>query len=110
MRDVLVDHARAQSAVKRGGPGRAVELNDDLASGAAPALRTEEVIALDAALDQLATFDPEAAQVVELRYFAGLTIEEAAEVIGVSERTVKRRWTAARAWLYRVLADPPAGR
>jgi RNA polymerase sigma factor (TIGR02999 family) len=109
MRDVLVDHARAQAALKRGGPGRPLSLVDDMVEQAGPALRVDEVIGLDAVLERLASFDPDGARVVELRYFAGLTLDEVAELTEVSVRTVKRRWTAARAWLHRELSDPADG-
>jgi len=109
MRDVLVDHARAQAAAKRGGPGKPLSLMDDMVDQAGPALRVEEVIGLDAALERLASFDSEGARVVELRYFAGLTLDEVAELTEVSVRTVKRRWSAARAWLHRELSDSADG-
>jgi len=106
MRDVIVDYARAQAAAKRGGPGRPLSL-DGLADvvGAEPAIRIEEVLALDGALDRLAAVHPDAARVVELRYFAGLTLAETAEVLGLSEKTVQRRWIVARAWLHGALAE-----
>jgi RNA polymerase sigma factor (TIGR02999 family) len=103
MRDVLVDYARARDAAKRGGGERPLDLNDWDQSTAMPSVRIEEVLSLHTALDKLAKFDPDGAQVVELRYFGGLSLEEASEVIGMSTRTVKRRWTAARAWLFREL-------
>ena len=65
-----------------------------------------DLVALDAALDQLADIDPARAQLVELRYFGGLTIEEAAEAMSISSATVKRHWQAARAWLFEALSDP----
>ena len=106
MRDVLVDYARAQQALKRGGPLPDRSLSDPAladALGALPPLRVEEVIDLDAALDRLASLDAEQAQLVELRYFAGLTIPEAADVLEMSPATAARRWTVARAWLFREL-------
>lgn len=108
MRDVLVDYARAQSAAKRGGPGRPLSLSgfEEVAGG--PAVRIEEVLTLDGALDCLAALNPDAAEVVEMRYFAGLTVEEAAEALGVSEKTVRRRWIVARAWLHGALAEADA--
>ena len=111
MRDVLVDYARAQSAAKRGGPGRALSLSDleEVVGAPEPAVRIDEVLALDAALDRLAAHHPDAARVVELRYFAGLTLDEAAEALDVSEKTVRRRWIVARAWLQAALAEPPDG-
>ena len=106
MRDVLVDYARAQSAQKRGGSGRDLSLGATGApEPAGPPVRVEEVLGVDRALGRLAGFDPEGARVVELRYFAGLSVAEAAGVLGVSERTVIRRWVAARAWLQGELGD-----
>ena len=105
MRTVLVDHARAHDAEKRGGPG-AVRVTlgaaDAVAAGAAAEV---DVLALDAALGRLAEFDAQKARVVELRYFAGFTIEETAEAIAVSTATVKREWAAARAWLRHELRE-----
>jgi RNA polymerase sigma-70 factor (ECF subfamily) len=98
MRNVLVDHARARRRAKRG--GGAVHVAFDEALGA-PESRDAEVVALDEALTALAAFDAAKARIVELRYFGGLTIEETAEVLGVSPATVKREWTVARAWLHR---------
>jgi len=97
MRSLLVDHARASRAAKRGGPEGRVPLEENL-SFRAPDL--DEVLALDAALAKLSEIDPRQVQVVELRYFAGLGIPEIAEVLGVSERTVIREWNMAKAWLY----------
>jgi RNA polymerase sigma factor (TIGR02999 family) len=103
MRRVLVDHARARGAARRGGTAVTVALADDAA--AAPE-RDADVLALDEALARLATFDPRQARVVELRYFAGLGIDEAAEVLGVSRATANRDWAMARAWLRRELQAP----
>jgi RNA polymerase sigma factor (TIGR02999 family) len=96
MRQLLVDAARRHGRAKRGGGVREVTLGDDAA--AAPA-RGDELLALDEALDRLAALDARQARVVELRFFAGLTSQEAAEVLGVSVPTVERDWRAARAWL-----------
>ena len=105
MRDVIVDYARSQHRGKRGGPGRPVSL-DALGPVAGPAdLDPDEVLSVDRALDVLARLDPQAARVVELRYFAGLTIEQTAEALGLSPMTVKRRWAVARAWLSDRLSD-----
>jgi RNA polymerase sigma factor (TIGR02999 family) len=101
MRDVLVDYARAQRAAKRGGGVPPVSLSD---FGDLPAVRVDEVLGLDEALGRLEKLDAEQARLVELRYFAGLTLPEAAETLGLSERTAKRRWTTARAWLYHTLS------
>jgi RNA polymerase sigma factor (TIGR02999 family) len=105
MRDVLVDYARTQSALKRGGPGRDLPLDE---ARLIPDARTDEVLALDESLDRLAQRDPRRAEVVELRYFVGLTIAETADVLGASPATVKRDWIAARAWLHRdIMREPP---
>ncbi len=103
MRAVLVDYARAQNAEKRGGRSRPLPL-DAAADLADAGVRIDEVIAVDDALRQLEAFDERLARVVECRYFAGLSIEETAGALGISEATVKRDWTAARAWLHRALS------
>jgi RNA polymerase sigma factor (TIGR02999 family) len=101
MRRVLVDHARERLAAKRGAGGVRVSLSGaDAVAGGDDA----EVIALHEALERLAQFDDRQARIVELRYFGGLDIEEAAQAIGVSPATVKREWTIARAWLRRELS------
>jgi RNA polymerase sigma factor (TIGR02999 family) len=97
MRRILIDHARAGVAVKRGGEQRRVSLS--AVDGWMPAARQEDILALDNLLSKLATVDPRAAQVVELRFFGGLQEQEIAQALGVSEITVKRDWAAARAWL-----------
>jgi RNA polymerase sigma factor (TIGR02999 family) len=100
MRNILVDHARAHRADKRGGQQMRVTLGEDM-------LLIEErevdLLALDAALERLAEQDEQKCRIVELRYFGGLSTEETAEVLGVSDRTVKRAWALARAWLRRDL-------
>jgi RNA polymerase sigma factor (TIGR02999 family) len=103
MRQVLVDYARQRLAQKRQG-GCRVELSDDLPVEAA-STSALDVLALDAALQRLAALDPQQARVVELRYFAGLSIEDTATTLGVSPATVKRDWTTARAWLHRAIAS-----
>lgn len=104
MRRVLVDRARQRQAAKRDG-GRPVPLPETLASpGATP---DSDVLAVDEALGRLEQFDPEGARLVELRFFAGTTLEEAADVLDVSRRTAVRIWRRARAWLYRELAGVP---
>ncbi|HUR32521.1 MAG TPA: sigma-70 family RNA polymerase sigma factor [Vicinamibacterales bacterium] len=100
MRRILVDHARAQAAAKRGGASSRVSLSDAEGVEVEPAL---EVLAVDRALTRLAMLDVEQARIVELRYFSGLTVEETAHVLGTSPRTVKREWRLARAWLYEQL-------
>ena len=96
MRRILVDHARSRRADKRGGAWDRVTLVEDQVGDRA---REIDVLALHEALERLAAFDPRQERIVELRYFGGLTIEEAAEVVGVSEATVVRDWTIAKAWL-----------
>jgi RNA polymerase sigma factor (TIGR02999 family) len=100
MRRILVDFARARHYAKRGGAAqqvsldKAINIHED---------RSAEFIALDEALKSLAEIDPRKSQVVELRFFGGLSAEETAEVLKVSQRTVEREWNSARAWLYREL-------
>jgi RNA polymerase sigma factor (TIGR02999 family) len=97
MRRILVDHARRRRAERRGRDWERITLTGlDVAANEPNQL---DVLALHESLEQLAIFDPQQARIVELRYFAGLTIEEAAEVVGVSEATVVREWTIAKAWL-----------
>ncbi len=100
MRQVLVDHARARAAAKRGGGVKPVTLIEDLDGGGG---RELELLALDDALTRLAAEDPRGARVVELRVFAGLTMEEIAAVLGVSRRTTDGDWAVARMWLAREL-------
>lgn len=99
MRQILVDHARAHGAQKRGA-GRQVTLDDDAASVGSTA---DDILGVDEALERLATLSPRAARVVELRYFAGLSIEQTAETLDISVATVKRDWVSAKAWLQREL-------
>jgi RNA polymerase sigma factor (TIGR02999 family) len=101
MRRVLVDHARAHAAGKRGGGAIQVSLSD--VSNAAAPHDEVDLLALDEALARLAIMDPRKARLVELRYFAGMSIPEAAEVLGVSLATVGREWVVARMWLRREL-------
>jgi RNA polymerase sigma factor (TIGR02999 family) len=103
MRRILVDHARRHRAVKRGDAARRVDLDEASALGID--VRTD-LVALDEALTKLAAIAPDPAKVVELRCFGGLTIEEAADFLGVAPVTVKRHWAFARAWLYRALTAP----
>jgi RNA polymerase sigma factor (TIGR02999 family) len=104
MRRVRVDHARAARAAKRGGEHQRVELHAELAASPEPDL---DLIAVDEALDRLAARDPAKAKLVELRFFAGLTMPQVAEVLGVSLATAERHWTYAKAWLLAELL--PAG-
>ena len=97
MRRILVDHARERHAAKRGGPGQQkISLDGALCYNYED---PDELLAVDEALDRLSAFDPRQARIVELRFFVGLSIEEAAEVLGFSSRTIKREWDIARAWL-----------
>jgi len=100
MRQVLVDHARRHRAAKRGG-GRRVTLED---AKWVPEPRPTDVLELEEALRELGEIDPQKSRIVELRFFGGLSVEETAEVLGVSPRTVKRGWRAARTWLSRELS------
>jgi RNA polymerase sigma factor (TIGR02999 family) len=97
MRRILVDHARAKQAQKRGGDEKQVSLDEAIVLQPG---RHQLFLALDQALDRFAKIDARQSRIVELRYFGGLTEQEVAEVLGVSVRTVKRDWEAARAWLY----------
>jgi RNA polymerase sigma factor (TIGR02999 family) len=103
MRRILVDHARGRNALKRG-QGEPHQPLDGVEVEAVGSLTTIDLLALDDALGRLASLDPRQARVVELRFFGGLTIEETAAVTGLSERTVKREWQMARAWLRREMA------
>jgi RNA polymerase sigma factor (TIGR02999 family) len=101
MRRILIDHARRNNRIRRGGGINRVEL-DDLGDIEVVANLdgTDELLALDAALTQLAAADPRKAELVRLRYFAGLTVEQAGELLGISRATADRHWAFARAWLY----------
>ncbi len=103
IRRILVDRAREKHAAKRGGDAERVALEDALAVGVPPDV---DMIALDTALSDLGGFDAQKARVVDLRYFAGLSIPETAEVLGLSPTTIKREWSIARAWLYDRLGGP----
>jgi RNA polymerase sigma factor (TIGR02999 family) len=100
MRRILVDYARKRRFAKRGGGARKVSLEDAMIVSKE---RAEDVVALDEALTRFAVIDPRKAHVVELRFFAGLTNEEIAEVLKVSPVTVRRDWNSAKAWLYRAI-------
>jgi RNA polymerase sigma factor (TIGR02999 family) len=100
MRQILVDRARARGAQKRWGGMTRVAITESLAG----ALHEDAMLpALDRALARLEAIDPEQARIVELRYFVGLSVEEAAAALGMSPATLKRRWSLARAWLFREL-------
>ena len=100
MRRILVDHARSRDNQKRGGGWQPITLHDSLN---APSGGDPDMVAVDDALEALAKFDPRKAQVVELRFFGGLSVEETAEALHISSDTVGRDWDAARAWLLREL-------
>lgn len=113
MRQILVDHARAKHAQKRGGgvvhaslDDDALSLHDELKAPTSPWL---ELLALDEALTRLKALDPQQARVVELRFFGDLDVEETAQCLGISTATVKREWATARAWLLRELKAGPTG-
>lgn len=96
MRHILVDHARSRLAAKRGGIFQQVTLDEAIVPAAG---QTADILALHEALERLTTFDARQARIVEMHFFGGLTFEEMALVLDVSERTVKRNWSMARAWL-----------
>jgi RNA polymerase sigma factor (TIGR02999 family) len=102
MRQILVERARARAASKRGGSRVRVTMGEDIAAAGEPSI---DLLSLDEALTKLGKFDPDLARIVELRFFGGLSIEEAADAIGTSPATVKRAWSMARAWLKRELAE-----
>jgi RNA polymerase sigma factor (TIGR02999 family) len=106
MRRVLIDHANERNAAKRGGGGERVELADDLAG---PEVDLDSLLELNAALERLEAVSPRQAKAVELRFFAGLTLTEAAEVLGTSAPTVMRDLRFAQAWLARELGRAPGG-
>jgi RNA polymerase sigma-70 factor, ECF subfamily len=101
MRRILIDHARAAHAQKRPGARQKVELESALAFVEA---QSADLLALDEALKRLEAWDPRQSRIVEMRFFAGLSFEEIAEVLGISERTAKKDWMMARTWLYRELS------
>lgn len=101
MRRIIVDYARERRSLKRGGGALKVSLDE---AALVTEKQSEELLALDEALERLAVQDPRKSQIVELRYFGGLTVEETAEFLKLSHRTVKREWRMAKAWLYRALS------
>ncbi len=101
MRRILVDHARTKKRQKRGGGMPRVELHEDMCVSNR---NDEDILAIEEALEKLATLDQRQADMVELRFFGGLTVAEVAEVLGVSKRTVESDWTMVRAWLRRELS------
>lgn len=100
MRQILVDHARSRGSVKRGGGEVRVELEERAAASSSPEV---DLLELDEALKRLAALDPRKSRVVELHFFGGLSLEETAEALKVSTKTVQRDWDLARGWLYREL-------
>lgn len=100
MRQILIERARARGAIKRGGGGPRITLDEALVAGGE---RSIDLLALDQALERLAAMDAGQARLVELRFFGGLTVEETADALDMSPATVKRHWTVARAWLAREL-------
>ena len=105
MRRILVDHARAKLRDKRGGGLQRVTFVDEAVPGIGSDHALEDIVALDEALTKLAEIDPRQAKLVEQRFFAGLSVEEAAEELGISKRTAEGDWTHAKAWLSRALAE-----
>jgi len=103
MRRILIESARRKQRQKRGGEHVRVELHDDHLAAPSP---PEELLALDEALEQLGQEDPDKAELVKLRYFAGMSLEETAETLGISRTTAYRHWVYARAWLYRRIQTP----
>jgi len=100
MRRILIEHARSRNRVKRGGDRQRIPLNVlDLAADQDP----EQIMSLDAAIERLANEDPRLAEIVRLRFYAGLSVEQTAAALAISDRTVKRDWAFARAWLHREL-------
>lgn len=102
MRQILVDHARKRNSLKRGGRDRPMALDDSLLPGVK---RSEDLVHLDEALSRLKGLDYRQSQIVELRFFAGLTEDEIGRMLGTSTRTIKREWRIARAWLYAEIAN-----
>lgn len=110
MRRILVDHARRDRRAKRGGGAAHLVLDDVEVPAASAPVAAIDAYALDQALTRLEALDPHQGRIVELRYFGGMTIEEAATVMGLSTATIKRDWAVARAWLFRELTgDAPSG-
>ena len=103
MRRILVDHARRKKSLKRGGGIEPVELHESAIVLTAP---PDELLAVHEALDKLGTQDPRAAELVKLRYFVGMTMEEAAATLGMGKRTAENLWTYARTWLHREIRHP----
>lgn len=105
MRRILVDYARARRTSKRGSAPQKIPLEEPLVFTEE---QSDDLVSLDEALERLAQFDERQSRVVELRFFGGLTVDETAEVLGISSKTVKRDWAVARAWLHREVRKAPA--
>ncbi|MBI2827245.1 MAG: sigma-70 family RNA polymerase sigma factor [Planctomycetia bacterium] len=105
MRRILADHARGKNRVKRGGGRHRIAIDEQLLVSPKS---DADVLVVDEALERLAQLDPRQAKMVELRFFGGLSVEEVAEVLGVSKRTVESEWKIVRAWLRRALSEEPA--
>jgi RNA polymerase sigma factor (TIGR02999 family) len=101
MRQILVDHARSRAAAKRGGSEITVVLDD---AAALPQTNSLDLLALDRAMRRLESLDARQCQIVELRFFGGLSIEETAQIVDISPATTKREWATARVWLHRALS------
>ena len=110
MRNIIIDSARERLAERRGGDSEHVDLDGDEAMQVADTSTSQELIRVSEALLELEAIDPELAELVDMRYFGGYTEVEIAELQGVTERTIRRRWDKARAWLYVALNDAAAGR
>lgn len=106
MRQILVDHARQRRAAKRG-PGYRIQFDENVHT---PEKKTVDLIELDSALGKLYERDAQQSRIVELRFFGGLTVEETADILGISAATVKRDWTMAKAWLTRAMGRDAHGR
>lgn len=102
MRQILVDHARKKAASKRGGSAITLQVDESSAVSKVP---TIDLLALDDAMQKLAILDPRQSQIVELRFFGGLSIEETAQVMDISPATTKREWSTARLWLHKAMTN-----
>jgi RNA polymerase sigma-70 factor (ECF subfamily) len=102
MRRILVDHARSRTRLKRGGPGQMILLDG---SELFSKQRSTDLVWLDEALDRLSALDKRQSAIVEYRFFGGLSVDETAEILGITPKTVKRQWSLARAWLYGELKE-----
>jgi RNA polymerase sigma factor (TIGR02999 family) len=102
MRRILIENARRKSAQRHGGGQQRVDIEE---ADIAPPVKDDQLLAVNDALEKLAAIDPAKAELVKLRYFVGMTIPEAADILGISEPTAKRHWAYARAWLYREIGS-----